>query len=485
MASLFVPLYVRYMGIESWGLVGMFATFQTVLALLDVGLSSTLNREMARLSAIPGRYQEMRDLVRTLEVMCWGAAAVAMVVVAGSSQYIARHWVKAAHLPPTVIGRVFLIMAFVIALQLPIGFYSGGLMGLQKQVLLNVINAAVSILRGAGAVFILGFISSTVTAFFLWQITVSAIHVPLLATALWRQLPHGETQAAFRKAIVRGIWRFTAGMSFVAVLAVTLTQLDKIVLSKIVPIAAFGYYALASMVAMSLSRLFTPMFYSIYPQFTQLAARGDLTTLTRVYHGACQCMAVLILPVATVIALFSHEILLLWTRDATMASQCYLLVSVLIAGTAINGLMNLPYALQLAFGWTALSVVKNVIALAIMVPFIIYMTHRYGVLGAAMTWLVLNVGYLVFEIPAMHRRLLPAEKWHWYGIDVALPLVACISVAGLGRFLIRGTVGTYLIVQNLMIVSTLTLVATAAATPFTRLWVFTKVRQYASRPRTN
>ena len=123
----------------------------------------------------------------------------------------------------------------------------------------------------------------------------------------------------------------------------------------------FGYYTLASSVAMSLGFLFTPIFSSIYPQFTQLVITDDQEGLKRLYHKGCQFMSVLVLPAAIVTALFSNEILLLWTQDPITADKSHLLVSILICGTAINGIMYFPYALQLAFGWTSLSFFKNVI----------------------------------------------------------------------------------------------------------------------------
>ena len=62
---IFVPFYIKFMGIESWGLVGFFITLQAIFGLLDMGLTSTLNRELARLSVMPHKEQEMRNLVRT------------------------------------------------------------------------------------------------------------------------------------------------------------------------------------------------------------------------------------------------------------------------------------------------------------------------------------------------------------------------------------------------------------------------------------
>src|SRR2546425_12398080 len=48
---LFVPLYLKFLGIEAYGLVGFYATLLGFLTFADMGLTATLNREIARLSA--------------------------------------------------------------------------------------------------------------------------------------------------------------------------------------------------------------------------------------------------------------------------------------------------------------------------------------------------------------------------------------------------------------------------------------------------
>ena len=472
MGLVFIPLYIKFMGVESFGLIGIFATLQIIFGLLDVGLGSTLTREMARLSVLPRKEQEMRNLVRTLETLYWSVAVFVGIAIVSLSPIIAHHWINAGQLSPKTIEQAFLIMGFVMVFQMPIGFYSGGLMGLQKQVLLNIINVCMSTLRGVGAILILWLVSPTIQAFLLWQIVISIINAFLLALFLWRSLPHIENKAVFQKQLLKGIWRFTAGMSGISIFAVILTQLDKVILSKMLSLEMFGYYMLASVVAMSLSRLFAPVFLSIYPRFTQLVSLDDQERLKKLYHKSCQFISVLILPVAIVIAFFSYEVILLWTQSPKTAEQTHRIVSILICGTALNGLMHLPYALQLAFGWTRLSFFKTLIAVILLVPLIIYMTTHYGATGAAIAWLVLNLGMFFFEIPIMHRRLLRTEKWRWYWQDVGLPLLACILMTGLGRIFISGPMSQYMMLLYLIIISVLTLGIAAIATPVTRSWLF-------------
>jgi O-antigen/teichoic acid export membrane protein len=194
MSLIFIPIYIHLLGIEAWGLIGIFATLQTVFGLLDVGMSSTLNREMARLSVVPHKAQEMRDLVRTLEAIYWSVAGFVGLFAVSSASFIAHHWINEGQLSGKTVEQALVIMGLVMALQMPSGFYSGGLMGLQKQVLLNAINIGTSTLRGVGAIAILRFVSPTIQAFFLWQLAVGAVNTVVLAVVLWRSLPRAESR---------------------------------------------------------------------------------------------------------------------------------------------------------------------------------------------------------------------------------------------------------------------------------------------------
>jgi O-antigen/teichoic acid export membrane protein len=440
--------------------------------LLDIGLSSTLNREMARLSVLPGKEQEIRNLVRSLEIIYWGIALVIGITVIAMAPFIAHHWVRVEQLSSSTIEQAVLIMGFALMLQWPISFYSSGLMGIQRQLMLNVINVGTSTLRSVGAVAVLWLISPTIQAFLLWQIFLSTIHTFLLALFFWLSLPKARNRAIFQKQLLHGIWKFAAGMGGTTILGIILTQMDKLILSKMLTLEMFGYYTLASVIAMSPLRLSGPLFFSIYPRFTQLVSLNEQENLKQLYHKGCQFMAVLILPVSIVAALYSYEIILLWTQNPVTAERSYLLVSILICGTALYAIMYLPHALQWSFGWTGLSFFRDLVAVGLFVPLIIYMTANYGAIGAASVWLILNVGYVLFEIPLMHRRLLQEEKWRWYWQDVFIPLAAASLIAVSGKLFIHSSMAQFTLMIHLSIISALTLAVTAIIMPVTRDWIF-------------
>ena len=463
MGLVFVPLYIHFMGIEAYGLIGIFATLLSVFGLLDMGLSSTLNRELARLSVRDGKAQEMRDLVRTLEIPYWLVGLLISVIVTALSPFIAYRWVKAECLSPKTVQTAIMIMGLVVAFQWPISFYSGGLMGLQRQVLLNVINVVMATVRGFGAVLILWLVSPTVEAFFSWQIVVSVVHISLFVFFLWRSLPYTTKAPRFRRDLLLNIWRFAAGMTGIVVTSTILTQLDKIILSRMLSLEMFGYYTLASVVAMTLFRFVGPIFSATYPRFSSLVALGATEEITKLYHKSAQLVSVLVLPAALVLAFFSKEILLLWTQSPETARHTHVLVSILVIGTAIYGLVHIPYALQLAFGWALLPFYVNLVSVLLLVPLILFLTKWYGAVGAASVWVILNGGYLIFTIQIMHRRLLPTEKWRWYLEDVGRPLFAAVVVCMVSRFVIQPDWSPFLLIVSLGLVSGGTFLASCCA----------------------
>ena len=459
MGLAFVPFYIRFMGVESYGIVGVFASLMGILAVMDLGLSQAMNREMARLSADGQDASSMADTARTLELVYWGVALAVGMFIALLARPIAFHWLNPVQLARSDLQHALWIMGLVIALRWPVSLYMGGLNGMQRQVQLNVVLGVVATLQGVGALAVLWLVAPTIQVFFVWQAFMALVQVISLRATLWRNIPHSDA-GRFNKQILNKIWHFAAGMSGIALLSTILTQLDKVILSKILPLSEFGYYTFAATVAAALFRLVGPIFTAYYPRMTELVSKKDLPGLVQTYHQGSQLMAAVILPIACVLAIFSREILEVWTHNQGMVLNASLLVSLLVIGNALNGLMNLPYALQLAHGWTKLAFYQAVAGVVLLMPALYFATLHWGALGAAGVWVILNIGYLLISVQVMHQYLLKEEKLRWYVNDVVKPLAASLAVSLAGWMLMQSSMGVF--TKMLIIVLTLAVTAVAA-----------------------
>jgi O-antigen/teichoic acid export membrane protein len=359
-------------------------------------------------------------------------------------------------------------MGLVTALRFLQDIYVSCCVGLQRQVQQNMVDGITATVRGLGAVALLAWVSPTITAFFLWQGLLSIITVALFAGIVYSALPSAPRAAHFSGPALMKIWRFAASFVAITLLSLLLTQIDKILLSRLLTLEAFGYYALAGVVASSLTMLAAPICAAIYPRFTELVTIGDEAALSALYHQGAQMVTVLTGSAALVLMLFGFRALRLWTGNPALAQKAAPLVAVLALGTMLYTWMFIPYWMQLAHGWTSLTIKFNIVMVSLVVPAILLVVPAFGAIGAAWVWVALNAGCLLFEIPLMHRRLLPAEKWRWYGRDVAAPLAAAMATAFLCRWAMPHDLGKLGEFSVLLFTSICVLIASAAAAPIVR-----------------
>jgi O-antigen/teichoic acid export membrane protein len=433
MSVVFVPVYITFLGIESYGLIGLYVSLQALYYILDAGLSATLNRELARYARAGIDPDQRRDLVRTLEWLYWPTGLLIVGLTWAASTPIAVHWLHPVALSRIQVSNAISLMGLSLALQWPCSLYAGGFRGLERQVSLNAITAVFVTLRSAGVIPVLYFYAPTIEVFLWWQVVISAAQTTTMAARFWSLLPPGIRQPSFRRERLADIAHFTAGMAGISALSFLLTYADRIILSTVLPLNQFGYYALAATTSAVLAPFTQSFFNAIYPRFSNLVAGADKNAILGLYHSSTQLLTVMVAPVAAVVVLFSYELLLIWSRDPILAANSGPILSLLIVGVALNGLATLPYALQLAHGWTRLGLLQNAFALILMLPATWWLANHWGSRGVAAGWLMLNLGFVLITVPLMHRRLLSGELGRWYLHDIFPPAAAAIGVAIIAR----------------------------------------------------
>ena len=466
MGLAFVPLYVKYLGIEAYGLIGVFLSLQGWFAILDMGLTPTLNREMARFTAGMHTPQSIHNLLRSMEIVFSVSGVLIMFIIIGASQWIATDWLNAETLAIKTVTKALAITGIIIGLRWICTLYRSALLGLEHHVWLNYANAYFSTIRGVGAVAVLAYLAPTIEAFFIYQGIVGVIEVALFASKIRKILPDPPLSPKFSMGVFKGITSFAAGMTTITLLATLLTQVDKLLLSKLLTLEQFGYFTLATTVAGALTALSIPISNVAFPRFTALAAAGEEKTFVKQYHKFAQLLTIAVIPAALVLYFFSEKIIFIWTQSSVTSQAVAPILSVWIIGSAFNGLTHAPYAAQLAYGRTKLTIIAYSISVAMSVPALLMLVPRYGVMSAAWVWVVINVGYVLFAIPAMHAQILKGEKWKWYAADVFVPAtVALLFSVGIQMlFKANEEMGKLVEIAFLAIGGGVVLIVTAAAT---------------------
>lgn len=244
-----VPLYLKYLGIEAYGLIGFFVTTQALLQLLDVGLAPTINREVARHSA-SGNLKEAGKLLHTLAIVYWSMAVVIALLIMALAPLIAGYWLQSKYLSRQTIEHAVMLMGLVVACRWPIGLYQSALIGAQRLTVSSGVSITMVTFGNLGAVVVLAFVSPTIEAFFIWQACVGLLYATTMQWAAWRVIGRLK-EIRFDIDKLKQIWRFSAGMGGIALSGLVFTQLDKLILSKMLGLEEFAHYMLATVVVTS------------------------------------------------------------------------------------------------------------------------------------------------------------------------------------------------------------------------------------------
>ena len=465
MAIAFIPFYVEIVGAESYGLIGIFATLQAWLAVLDMGLRPAISREMARFTGNQTSPNFVWDLLRTVEFITIGMVLLIFGVSYAASDWLSINWLNNQVLDHERVSFSIVLIGLTVGLVFLESLYSSCLIGLQQQVKQNIILVLTSTLRGVGAIVVLQFISPTIEAFFVWQALCIFLSIILFRNATVNFLPTLSIKPKFSLDTLREVWKFASGMVGITLVSLVLTQMDKIVLTRYISLEEFGYYTIAFTVSSALYALVTPVSQAFLPRLTQLAAQKDNELLAATYHIGCQIVTVLAGSAGIVLIFFSEQVINIWASDLVLTSKTSKLVSLLCLGTLLNCLMWMPFQLQIAYGWTKLSLSINSFTVFIVVPILFFIAPVYGAMGVAWMWVLLNFFLLVVGITLMHRRLLPNQKFIWIFYDILIPIVSTIILLAIWKTvmpqgntvysdLINLFIGILLAISSLMIFST-------------------------------
>ncbi len=418
-----IPLYVKYLGLDAYGVVGFFVSVQAIVACLDFGLPATLTRALASGGAGREKPGNVHDLVRTFELAYFVLTVLACGVAITAAPWLATYWLHSKSMDAASLTMVLMLASLALASMWPSLLYGAALEGLEQQHALARLTAVLAVIRTVVTLAAV-YLRPTLVTFFAVQIAMGLAQTFLSRRQMLNAMPRVVAPPRWRWAVIQDSRQFAGTMTVIGIAAIALTQLDKLILSAVLPLQEFGIYVLAATLAGGLYVLISPLFSIVYPAFSRLWATNR-EALPEQYQLASEVMAAMVMPLAAVLAMFPSTVLWIWTGNDLIAEAGAWPLSLLVLGCALNGVMNIPYALQLAAGWARLPLYINLVTIAWAIPSTWWAAKTYGGVGGAAVWLGLNTGFLVFTPIFMHRKLLPNAMKRWYLNAVLVPISVC------------------------------------------------------------
>lgn len=217
---------------------------------------------------------------------------------------------------------------------------------------------------------------------------------------------------------LKRVLKLSSGIAFTSIVWAIVTQTDKLILSKYIALADYGYFTLAVMAAGGVTIVSAPITSALIPKLAELEAVKNYKKLIETYRNSTQMVVVCSGSVAITMAFQAKNLLYIWTGNSELALASSGILSLYALGNGMLSIAAFPYYLQLAKGNVRLHIYGNIIFTIIYLPAIIYFSLKWGAIGASFIWMMMNLITLFAWLPLIHNKFAKGINVGWYLQDV-------------------------------------------------------------------
>ena len=405
-AFLFTPIYIKFLGVESYSIISFSLVLSGFMFVLGAGLSTTLTREF---SLKTNSNNDKVNTIKTFELFYYFICLVILLLFFTFSGFISHNWLNLDKVSPDDVSFFIKIIGFGISFQLLSEFYIGGFMGLEKQIKANTYQIIWGIFRN-GIVIIPIYFFPSLKLYFIWQSIITIIYALVLRYNLTKELKVQIPifrKPVFDKNVLNNTWKFAAGIFLVSLVASFNTQMDKLAISKLLPINILGYYTLAISLAQSIILLVNPISTAVMPRISSLFSQDKYGEVKDLYEKMTLFISILVFSFGLNILFNGKNLIWIWTNNLGLANNSSIYIPILTVGMIVYSFQILPFNLAIANAYTKLNNILGILSLIVTLPGYWIMTNLYGAIGAAITWCIVQSLITIIYVYLIHKKFLP------------------------------------------------------------------------------
>lgn len=425
------PKYIKYLGMDFYGLIGFFTIAQVWMQLLDFGSTGLISRESAKVRYGSLDRKLFSRLFSVVEKYFFFTAVTLIACVFLFQNKVSKLFFNNSinYLEDDHKAIVYLLITVV--LRWVSGLYRSHINGSEEISWISLFNIISGTFRTLFSLFLIIFYKFTAADFFLYQIILGVIEL-LIIYEKSNSLDAKNSKSlltSFENYYVVDRLKFALKLAFSGFIWIVLTQLDKLYLSSVLSLKEFGILSVALTISNGIYLLTNPIGNIALTRMTSVYDEKE--KLIHIYELAFQFLVVIIFPVSLCIILFSKELIYIWLGDIDIAMQASKITSLYVIGNFFMiGMAYVSY-LQISAGRLRYHIIGEVAYFFAIVPSFLFAGQNYGMLGVGYVWALYNGIYFLIWSSVIHRKFLGNFHAKWMIKQVLPPvlIVSCVLLA--------------------------------------------------------
>lgn len=418
---IFLPLLVKKLGAEAYGLIGFFLMLQNWMILLDLGLSPTLMREISRYRAKQVSLGSLLRILGFVKKVFIVSAILISIFFFLASKWIAESWLKVDDLGLQNTVFCLILLGLNLSARWLTGIFKATLTGFEELKKISILNIIISTFRFGIVLIVLEVLGYTIKIYFAYQLIISIIDLLLHYKYSKEILSHQPKNIITKKDdSIKEQLKFSMTIAFTAAVWTLITQLDKLVLSKEISLMEYGYYSLAIQLSSGIQLLVGPLSSALLPRMAKMYAEENKEKLISLYRYSTRYVVILATSIVVLFVFFDFEVIYSWSGNHLLSKKVSPFLSLYSIGNWLLVVSSFPYYIQYAMGNLKYHLLSNISFLLIQVPLMLVLISYFGAMGAGYAWVFINVFYFIFWVQFIHYKFLNEIYLKWLINDVLL-----------------------------------------------------------------
>jgi len=397
-----IPILIEGLGLERFGMLTLAWMVVGYFSLFDLGLGRALSKLVAE-NLGRGEDNELPSLIWTGMSLMMALGFLAAVFLAILSPWLVSSLLNI----PLKLQPETLIAFYLLAASIPIVTITTGLRGIleahQRFDYVNLVRVPLGMLTFLGPVAVLSFSNSLVP---IVAILVIGRLLPLCVYVVLclKVEPILQSSFSISRTMARRLIAFGGWITVSNIVGPLMTYMDRFLIGAVATLTAVSYYATPYEIIMKLGIITGAIMGVMFPAFATLLAQ-DAARAGNLFHRTLKSIFLIIFPVVFIIVVFAHEGLTLWL-GSEFAENSTIVLQLLAIGVFINSHAHVPYGLLQAAGRADITAKLHLIELPFYLLILWWLVNAYGIVGAAIAW-VMRVALDGLFLFVVVRRFLP------------------------------------------------------------------------------
>jgi len=400
-----IPLLIRGMGTDRFGVLTLAWAVIGYFSLFDLGLGRALTKLVAEKLGT-GQTEDLPRLIWTALMIMGMFGIIGALVAAALSPWLVHGVLKI----PRALQDETLKSFYLIALSVPVVIVTIGLRGVleahQRFDLSNKVRIPFGVLTFLGPLLILPFSNSLfpVVGMLVAGSFLAGVVFLMVCLHLVPELRHSIRP---KRSMIRPLIGFGSWMTVTNIVGPLMTYMDRFLIGAFISVTAVAYYATPYEVVTKFWLIPSALVGVLFPAFSTALAQ-DRQRAGRLFGRGMNYTFLALFPLTLIVVALANEGLTVWL-GREFADNSTFVLKWLAAGVFINGIARVPFALVQGAGRPDLTAKMHLIELPIYLSALWWLIGVYGIQGVAIVWVVrVCVDNLVLFV--MARRLLPVTS---------------------------------------------------------------------------